>query len=182
MINLLPPKEKEWLMAKKQERLALVLGIMAIVVLICFMLILYALKFYLLKHEIYQQILAETAEKKYQSDNSHLIKEQIAKHNSNMDAVVRFYTDNPSITNALKIVYAISRPEGLYFSVVAMEIDKEKKFFKARVSGTSATREALLVFKNNMEANEHVRSVYFPPASWVKAKNVEFYTTFELTP
>ena len=55
MINLLPPKEKEYLVSKKTERLVIVLGLMLIVSLGSCAMILYALQFYILREVVIQK-------------------------------------------------------------------------------------------------------------------------------
>lgn len=182
MINLLPPQEKEKLLQEKHEKLVVVLGIMAITAVVCMTLILYALKFYLLVYVAYQKDLADAAKIPYETEDSLALKNQIIKYNTGLLTARQFYANSLSVNAALGMVYAIPRPQGLRFTSVEIEKVNDKKVFAVQISGISATRDSLVVFKKNMEDNDHISHIYFPPESWVKSRDVIFLATFELTP
>lgn len=169
-------------MLKKRERLAVVLGIMGITVLVCLILILSALQFYLLEYATYQKSLVETDEKKYPAQDLLALKTNIVRYNASLAAADRFYKKTLFANGALKVIYRVLQPEGLDLDSITLELDSTGELFKAAISGKSATREALVAFKKSLEDDKRIKNVYFPPESWVKARGVIFYTTFEVMP
>lgn len=183
MINLLPPKEKEELLLEKNKKLAIVLGNMALVSLVCLSLILFAFKFYLLKNASYEKVILGISEKGYQTPDFLSFKEIIQKYNSKIIKANNFYGQQVYLSLMLKDILKIERPNGLYLTKVEIyNLEKDGKI-KAGLLGKSDTRDNLLVFKGNLESSDKIKNVYFPPNNWIKSQDVNFYATFEvLTP
>jgi hypothetical protein len=74
----------------------------------------------------------------------------------------------------------LARPEGLYFTNISMEKTSEEENTKVIISGFSKTRDNLLEFKDTIEKYPKIKNVSFPPANWIKAKDVVFSLTFNL--
>lgn len=185
MINLLPPNEKAELLAQRNKRLIIVLGNIILVFLICFILILFSLKFHILSEIRHQKYDLDNAEKNYQMPLTISTKDAIKQYNASLIKLEDFYKKETYISQVLKDVLDIPRSSGLYFSEVTILKDDKNKTnqssgnIKIFLSGTSATRDNLLVFKNNIEESKKIKNLYFPPESWVKDKNIHFNITFE---
>lgn len=179
MINLLPPKEKEELVFQKHRRLIFVLGNIVVVSLVCLSLILFALKFYISAEVSYQNTLLGIAKKKYQVSDKSSLKEDIKSYNTSLDKINNFYKKENYLSDTLKNILDIQRPEGIYFSDIIINQLKDEKKIKISISGVSDTRDNLLTFKDNIERNQKVKNAYFPPDSWVRDKDINFSLTFE---
>lgn len=178
MINLLPPKEKEELLLEKDKNLAMVLGIMALVCLICLALVLFFLKFYVIEETRQQKAVLENFREKYKSLDFLSLGSVVKKYNADLAEISDFYKKEKRFGDALKVVFDTGRPDGLRIENIFMEKNKESDKVNAAISGISDNRENLLRFKNNMENNQGVENVYFPPDNWIKEANINFHSTF----
>ena len=183
MINLLPPKEKEGIISERNEKLAVVLGNLFIISLVCLALVLISLKFYILSEDTYSKINLESVKEKYQTSEFLSLKESIQKYNADLIKIDDFYKKEIYFSDALKVILNTKRPSGLYLnSINISEIlnIKESDRVKAVISGVSNTRDDLQVFRDNLENNKKIVNVYFPPNSWVKPADVNFSITLEI--
>lgn len=180
MINLLPPEEKKELILEKNKKLVLVLGNILMVSLVSFILVLASLKFYILQDlSYYKNILAGSA-KSYQTPDSQSYDDVIVKYNAKLLDIDTFYKKEISINDALKTLFNISRPGGLYFTNLAIERPVDTGKTKITIAGVSETRDGLLAFKSNLEGNPRVENIYFPPESWVRPANINFTITLSI--
>lgn len=180
MINLLPPKEKEELLFQKKMNLVIVLGSMAVVSLVCLLLVLLSLKFYILQQVLYKKAILQSTEKEYQTADFLSLKSYIQKYNTILGRVDNFYKKEAYLSNALGSVVSIQRPDGVSFMSLAIEKSKtDANLLNVTISGTSNTRDNLVLFKSNLENDKTITNVYFPPDSWIKPTDVTFYVTFE---
>ena len=187
MINLLPPQEKEALQREKNRKLAMVLGYVAVISLGCFVLVLVSLRFYILSEARVQESIMAAAEKKYHTGDFLKLKNEILTYNAQVIRTDNFYKKQVPVSAALKTVLDIRRSEGIYFSDISFVV-LETGAVKTIISGKSDTRDALLLFKNNVENNVFsdgggqgkIQNAYFPPDNWTKPLNVNFYSTFEI--
>lgn len=182
MINLLPPEQKKALFLERNKKLIIVIGNMTLISLVCFVLVLFALKFYILEYVSYKKTELENTAKRYQTPELTYYKSLIQKYNSSLIKVENFYKTASSVSEVLKTISGIERPEGLYLTNLAVEKLKDETGFKVTAAGKSKTRDDLLTFKNNIEYNEMIANAYFPPEDWVKPRDITFYFNFEINP
>jgi hypothetical protein len=180
MINLLPPEEKEKLFLKKKERLVTILGITVLVSLICLILILSSIKLYIEAEAIYQKIVLEQTEKKYQTPDFLNFKDTIQKYNKIVIQLKNFYNQKQYSSQSLKIISDIQRPEGIYLTGLSLNNDENKKI-KVTATGISDSRENLLIYKKNIEENKKIENLYFSPETWINPENINFSLTFEIS-
>lgn len=180
MINLLPPEEKERLILEKKKKLVIVLGNVIIISLICLILILFSLKFYILGEITSQKIALDNIEKKYQTPDFLLFKQIVQKYNSILVKIDNFYKKETYFNDALETILEIQKPDGLYLSDISVARIKENNKIKVTASGISDNRDNLSILKSNIENNEKIENFYFPPNNWIKPKDIEFYLTFEI--
>lgn len=179
MINLLPPEEKAKLIFEKKKKLTLILGVSVIIPLLCFILILLSIRFYILGEINAQETNLEQARKEYQTDEFLNFKDIMGKNDKIMTKLEKLYKQDMPLSEVLTMVSAISRPPNLYLTNVVVAITKEQKI-KVTVSGFAPTREDLLTFQKNINENKRIQNGWFSPESWVNPKDVKFNATFEV--
>ncbi len=180
MINLLPPQEQEELLVLKNKKLVIILGTVIVTSLIGFTLVLLSLKFYVLENIRYHQSIISTLNNNAEAPNLSSLKTTIQKYNTLFTSVEAFYKNEMYVSDALVSVLQISRPKGLYFTGLFAE--KAENAVSMSISGISDTRDSLLLFKQNLEDGKRLRNVYFPPDSWIKPTNINFYITLQVFP
>jgi len=180
MINLLPPLEKEELLIKKNERLIVVLGSMFLIPTICLVLVLFSLKFYILGEVVSQSTILENIEKKYQTPDFLSSKELVQKYNLTLIKADDFYKKQIYLSDALKSISEIQRPEGLYLTNINIKRIKDNGKFNVAISGMSDTRDNLLIFKDNLENNKKIENIYFSPDYLTRPFDINFNLTFEI--
>ena len=180
MINLLPPGEKEELISENNKKLAMVLGNVIVISLVCLVLVLFSLKFYILGEVNYQKTILDNSEKKYQTPDFLLFKQIIQRYNSILIKVDKFYEKETYFNDALKTILMVQMPNGLSLTSITMDRTKEGDKIRVNVSGISDSRDNLSIFKNNIEGDKKIENVYFPPEDWIKPRNINFYLTFEI--
>lgn len=179
MINLLPEKEKQELFLGKKEKLATIFGLSILIILICLILILLSIKFYLLTEvDIQKEKLKEIeSQKDISGFEEHL--SIIKNQNDFLEQIDILYSDQIYFYNILNVVLNIPKPENLNFTSFALN-RPDNNTINVSVSGTSASRDDLLLFKKNIEEVEEVKNLAFSSASWISPKDVKFSLTFQI--
>ncbi len=177
MINLLPPKEKEELVLEIKKNLAITLGGIFLVFLICLILVLMSIRFYILGEIASRSIILNQSEKIYQTPDFILYKTAVQNYNKDFEQILNFYKNQTFFSSALEVVSEIPRPRGLYFTGLSVKRNKDK--LSASVSGFAKSREDLLNFKSSIEKAKQISNVYFLPQSWIKPTNINFSLTFD---
>jgi hypothetical protein len=179
MINLLPPEEKQKLFLEKKKKLAIILGTVILVSLICLTLILLSIKFYILAETDEQRNMLKQAIQEKQTSDFINLSSIIQKYNGTLDQLDSFYKKEIYFSQTLEIITDVPSPKGLYLTNFSFSRDKSG-VVQASVSGISNTREDLLLFKKNIEEDKKIKNPYFSPGSWINQKNVNFSLTFEI--
>lgn len=179
MINLLPPEEKQKLISQKRERLTAVLGTVILISLVCLILILLSIKFYILAATDYQRNALEQAERKYKTQDFVVMTNTIEKYNTILAQLSSFYEKEIYFSKVLEIITNIPSDKNLLITNFSLSRD-ESGTVKVSISGISNTRENLLAFKNSVELEEKIKKPYFSPESWTAPKNAPFSLTFEI--
>mgnify|MGYP001573536718 CR=1 FL=1 len=180
MINLLPPKEKEQLFLERKKKLVIILGYIAIISLIYLALVLFSVKFYILEQMSFQKNILDTTEIKYQTSDFLSYSNLVKKYNTDLIKVDTFYKKQIYFTDIIKTILDIQRPDGLFFDDMSIKNNEKNNKIQITVSGISNTRDNLLAFRDNIKNNNKIENIYFPPNSWIKAKDINFYVTFEV--
>ena len=184
MINLLPPSDKENLLSEKNKKLIMVLGNVILISLICLILVLLSVQFYILGETNYHKSVLDDIESKYQTKDFLFFKSTIEEYNKDLALINAFYKKEVKYAETLKIISQLPKPEGLYLTnmLIEREINAGTKPDGIAVSlfGISNNRDSLLIFKKNIEDNKKLKNIYFPPDNWIKASNLNFYVTFKI--
>ncbi len=188
MINLLPPEDKKYLLLEKNKKLLIVLGNVFLISLVSLLLLLSALKFYMLGDIDSKKYILDNSEKGYQTPDFESLAQLIIKHNADLAKVDNFYKKEIYFNDILKTIFEIKKPVGLYFKSISIDKMKENNLpqqagkVKVTISGFSDTRDNLLIFRDNINSNKKIENAYFPPDSWIKSKDITFYLTFQMNP
>ncbi len=180
MINLLPPQEKQELLKERQKNLVVVLTGITAIALVCLMLILFSIKLYILEEIGAQRTMLEGIEEQYRASDAMSLKKSIEGYNARVATMNYFYGSQLRSSQALELLLAISRPEGVRLTNLDLQQDEQAKTANVVISGTSNTRDDLLQFKNTLEGAPGITNVNFPPESWVKPAGIEFTVTLTI--
>jgi len=179
MINLLPPEEKQKLLLEKKEKLTLIWLVVILVSFICFALILFSIKFYILADlDLQKNILSqsESVIKTQEFVNSNNI---MQRYNGTLAQVDSFLKNETYFSQAFKIITGVPTPEGVRLTNFSLNRDKNG-VMQINVSGTSDTRDNLINFKNNIEQIPQIKNPSFSPDSWISQKNANSSLTFSI--
>lgn len=179
MINLLPPKERQKLVLKKQERLVLVLGIIIEVSLFCFILMLLAIKFYILSESDYQTISFDQEAESSKTPEFIKLSEDIQKYNNLLGQIDLFYDQEIYFGDVFDTIFSVQKPESIYFTNFSFNRQADGNV-KVDISGTGDTRDNLLIFKKNLEEDIRIINPSFSADSWINSKNVKFSLSLEI--
>lgn len=174
MINLLPPEQKKELLLKKKIHLIIVLGSVFTIFIICLSLILLSLKFYLLI-TIYSM--------EFQTANTKDLlklteaKKEITEYNFKINNLKSFYENQLFFNEMLRSTLEVDIPKGVYIIYILSE--KNNNEIETTIYGFSDLRENLILFKDNIDKSNIIKSPYFSPDSWTKTSNINFYLTFK---
>ena len=181
MINLLPPEEKEKILLEKKKRMVIILWILGLFFLVCLILILFSVKIYLQIQVETQKTLLSEAEMKFGQSEARELHEKINSINSTLTRLDSFYQEKIYLVEILEKISKIL-PKKTYLTKLSAIFSKnEEEFgFTISLSGFAPTREALFEFKKNLEEENCFKEVYFPPANWVQATDIDFLVTFKI--
>ncbi len=179
MINLLPTEEKQKLFLEKKRKLAVILGIIVLVVLICLILILLSIKFYLLAQTDAEKNKLKEIKIQNNSIDFDNYTSIIKKYNKILSELDYFYSKEIYFNGILSVILNVPKPENLIFTNFSLNRTDENKI-DISISGTSETRDDLLIFKKNIEESKEIKNPVFSSASWINPKDVKFSLTFQI--
>lgn len=180
MINLLPSKEKINLREEENWKLTMIIGILILIFLISFSLILFSIKFFIEGEVEVQKILFNQREKEFQNPQMQSLQANLISFNQTLFQLESFYQNQLKLTENLEKI-SKTLPLGIYLTNLSIKPQLKNEGgwqLGCNLSGYSPTREVLLEFKKNLEEEERFQEVYFPPANWVQAKDINFTVSF----
>lgn len=180
MINLLPPKEQGELLLKKNQRLVIVLGNTVVITVFCLILVLVAVKFYILQRARDYHVNFVNREAQYASEEFANLKNIIQNYNATLAKADTFYKKQSYISDSLKTILQVQRSQGLHVESIIIKQGRDRSVDAITISGVADDRDDLLVFKKNIENSQSIKNINFPPENWVKPTEVNFYLTFDI--
>ena len=175
MINLLPSQQKKEIEREKIWKLILILGIIVVIFFLAIFLIVLAIQIYLFGQVESQKILFEVERKRLENPEFKDIQREIVALNQSILELDSFYQNQKMITDILeKLSEAI--PPGIYLTNFSWQ--KENAEFK--ILGFAPQREDLFKLKENLEKEKSFSDIDFPPANWVKPKEINFQIFFKI--
>lgn len=175
MINLLPPQQKQALLKERQFQEVLILGLIGFVFFSFLAATLFLIKADLEAKVLTQKELLDQKTKEFEASEVRGLEKEILSLNKILSQLISFYENEVRLGGLLEGL-SQALPKEVYLT----NLSCYKKQAKVSISGFSPTREVLLIFKANLEANDNFYELYFPPATWTKSTNVEFVATFKL--
>ncbi len=173
MINLLPASEKNRLCQEKNRQIVLILGFLSFFWLLSFAFLMIVISIRIASEVERQEIFLSIEEKSIKNEQLALAEKEIDEINKKALAVGDFYVNQ---VFAGDIIEKVSQdlPEKIHLT--GFYFQKESR--TVSLSGFAENREDLLVLKGNLEKLKDFSDVYFPPASWVRAKDINFQVSF----
>lgn len=180
MLNLLPPAEKKILALERRKRLSVILCFEFLTFLVCILLVLLAIEFYILG-EIAEQnsLLYQVGDEKRSSEFLYF-KDTLQDYNRKLILISSFLDEQRFSGNALRILLSVERPSGLSFTGLSMQPKDKSDRMKVSISGISDTRDNLLIFKDNIESEKGIENANFSPECWISPKDIKFSLTLDI--
>lgn len=180
MLNLLPPSEKKFLAKERQKKLFIVLCFELFVFLICILLVMLAVEFYILGELSSQEFLLQQSELENKMPEFSRFENMIKDYNDKLVLAESFLNKQKLTGGALNILLNIKRPAGVYFTKFSMQTHEQSGRVKTVINGFSDTRDNLTVFKNNIESIKEIENINFSPEAWLNPKNISFSLTIDI--
>lgn len=180
-INLLSPQTKMELKLEEKWKLAMLLGLLFLLFLVCLSLILISINIYISGEVASEKILLEQREKEFKTPQTQTLQKNLITFNQTLSQLDAFYQSQFDISDVLEKVSELL-PSGTYLtnlSCIPQVPTKDGWETACSISGFCPSREALLDFKAMLEKEDSFGEVSFPPASWVKPTNINFSVTFK---
>lgn len=178
MINLLPPKEKKFLVQEEKWRLILVLETVFMAALISLALILFSIKTYISGQVEVQKIIL--SQKALETPQMEEVEERIKESNLIFSNLHSFYEESLQTTEILEKISRIP-PPGIYFNNLTLTPGKGDYLGQMSISGFSSDREILIEFKKELEEQAAFKDIVFPPFCWLKPIDINFSVTFKIS-
>jgi len=182
MINLLPPAEKLNISLEKKEKITTILWFLAVFFLLSFILILISVKFYLQQKIEYQKISLNAGQRNQSKKEIKEVQEKFNNFNAVFKKLDDFYNKKIYFSDSLDKVSKLI-PEESYLNEVSTSLliaSGDAPSLKISLSGYITSRENLFQFKKDLEKENIVKEVYFPPTNWVKPKDINFFVNFKM--
>jgi len=179
MINLLPLKQKQELRLEESFKLAIVLGILSLLFLICLYLVLFSVKAYIMGEVEAQKILLVQKENEFNTPRTQAFKKSLISFNLTLSKLDSFYQDQFDLTEALEQISG-TLPSDVYLTSLSFNPtrDKREKKILTNLSGFASTRQSLLDFRDSLEQETSFQDISFSQASWVKPTDINFTVSF----
>ena len=177
MINLLPPQDKEELHKEELFRLALILGLLLVMFLICLSLALLSIRVYVSGEIQAQRILVEAQ----REQGGELRLEHVRELNSDIAGISSFYASRVLLSDVIERISAVSTPNVYITSFDYTPISQRGgKNASIALKGFASQTEDLLALRTNLEQVGLFKNFYFPPSNWIRAADINFSFEFEL--
>lgn len=178
MINLLPPQYKEELVREENWKLILILGIVILSFFISTSLILFSIKILSGGQLSAQKVLA--SQKEMESSQILEFEKKLRDLNLTLAQLSSFYQGQTSLVGISEIITK-TLPAKVYLTSLSFNrISAEDYSIGVSLSGFAPSREILLELKKNLEDEALFKEIYFPPANWVQATDINFAVSFKV--
>ena len=151
-----------------------IIGIVAVLGMTSFALMLLLVKFFY-STEV-ETLKAEVAEREREIAIFNIAAEEkkIADVGRSVSMIGDFYNGQTRVTKLMADIAELT-PAGIDMESFSYQSDS------VGIKGFAVDRDALLLFKNNLESRPDFENVTFPQDSWLKAKDIEFSATIGLS-
>lgn len=174
MINLLPPQEKERLVKKETERMVIIWGFIIAVFLVSFAMSVLFTSIQVSSRAQAQELLLEGIRKELENPSVAALKKELISANRFLTRVEPFLLKDKRVSRIFSVI-ASRLPPGLY--VTRLSYNQPGAI---SLEGFSPTRQALLIFKQNLEEEAFFSKVDFPPSNWIKPEDINFVVNLNI--
>lgn len=175
MINLLPPQQREELLAEEKFKLILTLGIIILAFLLSLILILFLIKISLSTDLEIQKIYFEQRKKELETLGIQELEERIKDYNLTLSKLKTFYQDKADLISILEKIFQ-ALPQGTYLT----SLNFNPQISQFSLTGFSPSREILLQFKENLEKTAGFKEIDFPVQNLIQTTNIDFSVNFKI--
>lgn len=178
MINLLPEQYKKALREERKFRVLLTLFFICTTGLICFALMLGVIRVYLAGSVLSHESTIALLEMRFSEDNATLV--EIQTFNEKISQVSRFLRSSRTVSSILEALESI-----LFSGMYLISFDYDPAAIQnARISvaGFAKDREALFVFRENLQKNPLFSELIFPASNWVSPEDIRFSLQTSINP
>ena len=173
MVNLLPHYWQKKIKEEEILKAVSIIGIVVALATVSFALMLLSVKFYYSAGAEALKIEVDEKEREIAIFKIASEERKMADIGSSISIIGDFYNRQTRITGLLaeisELTPAAVNLESFSYQPGSVEI-----------KGFAVDRDALLLFKNNLENRPDFENVVFPQDSWLKAKDIEFNATIGL--
>lgn len=178
MINLLPAKYKRGLQEERKFRLFLVLLSVFTIAIVCFALMLGVIRVYLAGSLSLQESKIALLQARFPEDNPILA--EIQEFNQKVSQVSRFLKSSRSVSPILEALGSVLS-SGMY--LISFDYDPATvQDARVSVTGFAKDREALFVFRENLQKHPLFSELSFPSSNWVQPEDIRFSLQTNINP
>lgn len=176
MINLLPPEEKENILKEKTRKIVLNLGILGLISFFVLALTLLLIKTEMKTQLSIQNLVLRQKEKEFEASRLQKLEEELKTLNSYLLEVEPFLRGKKYLVDIIEEISGTLSP-GMHLKTFSYQLTNQL----VSISGYCPSRQTLLEFGNNLEANKNFKDFKFPPSNWLKPKDIEFFLNFSIS-
>jgi Tfp pilus assembly protein PilN len=178
MINLLPLSEKQNLLAERQLKIALILGVVLLFFSAALVLVLAAVDLSVYSQSQAEQALLNYKKEEFSETGAQDFKNEIADMNTTLDSLNSFYNTKIDMTALIGKISALL-PEGVYLESLSVGQDSDNKnVFLASLSGKAPKIDDVIEFNDNLKNSSEVSQISFPSNTWLGMEDITFNVTF----
>jgi Tfp pilus assembly protein PilN len=176
MINLLPPSETKILQNEEKRKMILIIGFLIFIFLLCLIMMLISIKIYISGQITVEDMILSREKEEIGLSKEEDLKDKIREANNAFAEIKSFYDNQFKLTDVINRI-SETIPEGIFLTILSYQ----PKEGQVNISGFAEDRETLFEFKKNLE-KEEFKEVFFPPYTWIEAKEINFNSHFKIKP
>lgn len=182
MINLLPSENKKEIIQEQNWKKIMIIGTLVLIFFICLSLIIFSIKIFVSEKVEAQKVLFGEKEKELQSSEMKSLESELSDFNKRILQLESFYRNQFKLTEPLGKLSEFFSPE-TYLNNLSISFQQNKDGIfqvSCNLSGFSSSRDNLINLKENLEKEESIKEIYFPPADWMNATSINFTASLKL--
>lgn len=161
----------------ERQKIIAILASAILLSLLCFALMLVAVRVYIDGQLALQSALARQAEKPSMSLAIEELQKKVKSAEQVFSQLNDFYENKFEITEAAEDISSLL-PENIYLRMLSFSLEEQNKA-RVSLSGFAPTRAVLLELQQNLEKEPVFGAINFPASSWVQKKDINFSVNFD---
>ena len=180
MIILLPPEAKKYLKEEENLKLYITLFLLILIFLVSLSLILFSLKNFISGELDSQKIIYQQEQKEFENPQRQKLQSNLISFNEQFIEINNFYKKQFSSADLLIKITDLVPPGIKLDNLSISKADSKNQEVSCSISGFSPDRDILIEFKDNLESDESIKDINFPPSNWVKPTDISFSINFKI--